>query len=86
LGKKAAIMVSDLRQYKKSVSARILSIQGVTGVGIPQGKLTVYLQQDLPGVRQKVLNIVAPDLSAEEVQFIESGEFHAQNDAESAGT
>jgi hypothetical protein len=68
-------MVNDLREYKKTISARILAIQGVTGVGIPEGKFTVYLLQDLPGVRQKVLNVVAPELSAEEVQFVESGEF-----------
>lgn len=70
-------MARDLLALKKLVSARLTDIPGVTGVGLPQGRLTVYLAQDLPGIRQRVREIVGAEDDQEAVDFVVSGEFRA---------
>ncbi len=49
-------MSSDpvLTKTKRLVSKAVLTIDGVSGVGLPAQGLTIYLDKDEPGVRQRV--------------------------------
>jgi hypothetical protein len=68
----------ELRTVKKRVSPQILSLAGISGVGISGGRLTVYLERDSEAVRQavdKVVENVAPDVP---ILFVVTGIFHTQ--------
>jgi hypothetical protein len=49
-------MSSDpvLTKTKRLVSKAVLTIDGVSGVGLPAQGLTIYLEKDEPGVRKRV--------------------------------
>ena len=68
----------ELRIVKKRVSPQLLSLAGISGVGINGGRLAVYLESDSKAVRQavdKVVDTVAPGVP---VLFVVTGKFHAQ--------
>lgn len=44
----------DLPALKKRVSAQVLQLPGVSGVGLPARGITVYLADDSPEVRDRV--------------------------------
>lgn len=70
--------VDDLRELKRVVSARLLGMPGVAGVGVPKGTLTIYLAYDSAGLRKEITRLVqdvAPNL---EPDFLVTGTFEAQ--------
>lgn len=44
---------------KRRLSPLVLEIAGVSGIGLPRGRLTVYLEVDEPAVRRRVCRVVA---------------------------
>jgi hypothetical protein len=72
-------MVSrDPKALKRELSKRLLEIDGVTGVGVRRGRLSIYLADDRERTRagvDEVLRDVAPDAS---VDFVVTGPFRVQ--------
>lgn len=73
-----AVPTPDLREIKKRLSPRILEIPGVSGVGIPQGKLTVYLKEESEQARRKVAELVGAESPGIVYSFLVTGAFSAQ--------
>jgi hypothetical protein len=48
----------DPRELKRTLGPRLLEIAGVSGVGVPTGRLTVYLERDDLAVRRRVEQVV----------------------------
>ena len=69
---------SRLSRLKGRVSARLLSLPGVSGVGISGGALVVYLVVDDPDARARALRIVAEEDAEAPVSFTVSGAFRKQ--------
>jgi len=67
-----------LSRLKGRVSARLLSLPGVSGVGISGGTLVVYLEVDDPGARALALRIVAEEDAEAPVSFAVTGAFRKQ--------
>jgi hypothetical protein len=70
---------SDPRALKRKVSSQILQLPGVSGIGVPKGRLTVYLESDSEDVRERVrevLKTVSPDA---DVAFLVIGKFSKQD-------
>ena len=68
----------ELRNVKKRVSPQLLSLTGISGVGISEGRLAVYLENDSKSVRQavdKVMGNVAPGVP---VLYVVTGKFRTQ--------
>jgi hypothetical protein len=51
-------MATDVRDLKRRISPKLLRIPGVSGVGLPRGRLTVYLTEDSDKVRREVDQVV----------------------------
>jgi len=52
--------MTDLSAIKKKVSAALLKkVEGVSGVGLPEQRLTIYLDTDTAEVREAVAKAVA---------------------------
>jgi len=66
---------ADLQNLKKRLSAGLLNIGGVTGVGISGGKLAVYLENDSEAVRQEVEKVVAAEAENAAVTYVVTGRF-----------
>ena len=69
----------DPKTLKQKVSPRILQVPGVSGIGIPKGNLTVYLEVDSDNVREevrKVLDTISPE---SKVVFMVTGKFGKQD-------
>jgi hypothetical protein len=49
----------DPAAQKRRLSPRLLGLDGVSGLGLPGGRLTVYLVADTAEVRRRVLEVVA---------------------------
>ncbi|HTM49774.1 MAG TPA: hypothetical protein VL285_13865 [Bryobacteraceae bacterium] len=47
-----------LRAIKRSLSPEVLRIEGVSGLGLPDDKLTVYLEEDTSEVRRRVKSVM----------------------------
>jgi hypothetical protein len=60
---------------KRRVSPRLLTIRGVSGVGIPRGRLTVYLEKDSEAIRREVEAALAGAGEDVEVAFVVTGAF-----------
>jgi hypothetical protein len=70
---------SDPRALKRKVSSQILQLPGVSGIGVPKGRLTVYLESDSEDLRERVrevLKTVSPDA---DVVFLVIGRFSKQD-------
>jgi hypothetical protein len=68
----------ELRNVKKRVSPQLLSLTGISGVGISGGRLAVYLENDSKSVRQavdKVMGNVAPGVP---VLYVVTDKFRTQ--------
>jgi hypothetical protein len=50
---------TDHLALKRRLSRRVLGIEGVSGIGVPGGCLTIYLEVDDPEVRRRVCQVVA---------------------------
>jgi hypothetical protein len=69
---------ADLREIKRRLSPRLLSIRGVSGVGLPGGKLTVYLAEDSETVRREVAAVVEADAPDTPFTCVVTGAFRPQ--------
>lgn len=63
---------------KRRLSPLLLRIEGVSGLGLPSGKLTVYLEADDAAVRQRVLEVAAEAAPGATLEFQVTGPFRAQ--------
>jgi hypothetical protein len=50
----------DLKAVKRRVSQAVLKIPGVSGVGLPEDGLTIYLETDSPELRERVMRSMEP--------------------------
>ena len=48
----------DAHELKRTLGPSLLEIAGVSGVGVPAGRLTVYLERDDPSVRRRVEEVI----------------------------
>jgi hypothetical protein len=60
-------------EVKARLGGRLLAVPGVSGVGVPGGALTVYLEKDSPEARCACEEIVRADGSGAEVRFVVTG-------------
>lgn len=65
----------DLTALKSRVSAAVLKLPGVAGVGLPERGLTVYLESDAPEVRERVAAAVSELKLPVEVHWELTGKF-----------
>jgi len=70
----------DVMKLKRLVSSRLLQIPGVSGVGLPGDRLTVYLDHDYDSdrLRSEVRAVVRSIAPSAEVAFLVRGPFRAQ--------
>ena len=71
--------ITDPKALKQKISPQILQVPGVSGIGVPKGHLTVYLEIDSDDVRdrvRKVLDTISPE---SEVVFMVTGKFAKQD-------
>ena len=73
---KAAI---DPKALKRKISPQILQLPGVSGIGVPSGRLTVYLEVDSGDVREKVRRVLDTVSPESEVVFMVTGKFSKQD-------
>ena len=69
---------ADIRKLKQRLSDRLLGIQGVSGIGIPGGRLTVYLAEDSEAVRQGVADLFQAEAPGTPVSYVVTGAFRRQ--------
>ncbi len=70
--------VVDPTELKRRLSPQLLDIPGVSGVGVQNGRLTVYLDADDADVRRRVQSVVAKASPSAAPDFVVSGTFRAQ--------
>ena len=63
---------------KRRLSPLLLEIAGVAGLGLPRGRLTVYLEADDAAVRRRVLDIATREAPGAKLEFEVTGAFTAQ--------
>ncbi len=68
----------DALALKRLLSPLLLGIEGVSGLGVPAGCLTVYLEVDDVEVRRRVEEVVAKVAPDARPQFEVTGSFHKQ--------
>jgi hypothetical protein len=71
-------MSDDLSSVKRRLSARLLAIDGIAGVGVREGKLVIYLERPDDDARRKVSALVAVEAPGTVVEYVESGEFRVK--------
>ena len=69
---------TDPKALKRKISPQILQLPGVSGIGIPKGRLTVYLEVDSDEVRDKVRKVLDTVSPQSEVLFMVTGKFAKQ--------
>jgi hypothetical protein len=69
---------SDPRALKRKVSSQILQLPGVSGIGVPKGRLTVYLEVDSDEIREKVREVLKTVSPEADVAFLVLGKFSKQ--------
>jgi len=65
----------DLTSAKSRVSAAILKLPGVAGVGLPARGVTVYLENDTPELRTRIADAIGTLKPPVEVHWEVSGKF-----------
>jgi hypothetical protein len=70
---------SDPRTLKRKVSSQILQVPGVSGIGVPKGRLTVYLESDSEDIREKVREVLKTVSPEAEIVFLVTGKFAKQD-------
>ena len=70
---------TDPKALKRKISPQILQVPGVSGIGIPKGRLTVYLEVDSDDVREKVRRVLDSVSPESEVVFMVTGKFGKQD-------
>jgi len=61
------------------VSAQILQLPGVSGIGVPKGQLTVYLEADSDDIRNRVREVLKTVSPETDVVFLVTGKFSKQD-------
>ncbi|OLD10506.1 MAG: hypothetical protein AUI93_06930 [Crenarchaeota archaeon 13_1_40CM_3_52_10] len=69
----------DSRALKRKVSAQILQLPGVSGIGVPKGQLTVYLEADSDDIRNRVREVLKTVSPETDVVFLVTGKFAKQD-------
>lgn len=64
---------AELWEIKRRLSDRLLRIPGVTGLGIPAGRLAVYLEQDTQAARERAMALLNAEAPGTPVEFIVTG-------------
>ena len=64
---------TELRKIKRRLSDQVLQIPGVSGLGIPAGRLTVYLERDTRVAREKVTALLNAEAPGTPVDLIVTG-------------
>ena len=70
---------NDPRALKRKISSQILQVPGVSGIGVPKGRLTVYLESDSEDVRDRVREVLKTVSPEADVVFLVSGKFAKQD-------
>jgi hypothetical protein len=65
----------DLKSVKSRLSAAVLKLPGVAGVGLPARGVTVYLEDDTPELRARVADAVSSLKLPVAVHWEVSGKF-----------
>jgi hypothetical protein len=60
-------------ELRRKLSPLLLGLEGVSGVGVPGGKLTVYLDRDDQKVRHNAASVVEEVAPGTEVTFVVTG-------------
>ncbi len=68
-------MADDLRSVKQRLAPKLLAVDGVTGVGMREGRLAVYLDGPRDAARRQVSALVEAEAPGTIVEYFESGEF-----------
>jgi hypothetical protein len=69
----------DPRALKRKVSSQILELPGVSGIGVPKGRLTVYLEVDSEDVRDRVREVLKAVSPEADVVFMVTRKFSKQD-------
>jgi hypothetical protein len=69
---------TDAIDLKRKLSPRILKLPGVSGIGVPKGQLTVYLEYDSEETRTKVREVLKKVSPKMEPFFMVTGKFSKQ--------
>ncbi len=69
---------SSLAEVKRRLSPHLLDLEGVTGVGLPGGQLTVYLVADSEEVRRRVREVIGLFVPEVEPRFEVTGPLRSQ--------
>jgi hypothetical protein len=69
---------TDALALKRLLSPLLLAIEGVSGLGVPGGQLTIYLEADDADVRRRVSEIVARAAPGATPRFEVTGPFRKQ--------
>jgi hypothetical protein len=64
---------AEIQEIKRRVSDQLLQIPGVTGLGIPAGRLTVYLERDTRVARERAMALLNAEAPGTPVDFIVTG-------------
>jgi len=70
---------SDPRALKRKVSSQILQLPGVSGIGVPKGQLTVYLESDSDDIKDRVREVLKTASPEADVVFLVTGKFSKQD-------
>ena len=65
----------DLSAIKRRVSSAVLKLGGVSGVGLPERGLTIYLEDDSPAVRDAIASALEPLKLKVDVHWEVTGRF-----------
>jgi hypothetical protein len=63
---------------KRRLSPLLLGIKGVSGLGVPNGRLTVYLESDDAAVRRRVESAIEKAAPGTAPAFVVTGAFQAR--------
>ncbi len=70
---------SDPKAIKQKISSQILQLPGVSGIGIPEGRLTIYLEVDSDDIRERVREVLKTVSPETDVIFMVTGKFSRQD-------
>ena len=67
-----------IRDLKRQISAALLDTPGVSGVGVREGRVMVYLERDDPALKARVKALAAERTPGVALRFEVSGRFGKQ--------
>jgi hypothetical protein len=67
---------AELGELKNQVSAAVLkNVKGVSGVGLPEQGITIYLEADTPEIRDAVAEAIKPLKLTVPLHWVVTGKF-----------